>query len=529
MPCAVILTAISVEYEAVRTHLTNLVEVKHPQGTIYERGKFEAWEVGIAEIGAGNTGASFAAERAINFFHPDVILFVGVAGGIKDVQLGDVVAATKVYGYESGKVEVTFKPRPDVGLSTYDLTERARVEARKTDWLQRVEFTANPSPRVLVAPIAAGEKVIASTQSSIWQFLRDNYNDAVAVEMEGRGLLEAAHANRQVSALIIRGISDLIDGKSAADAAGSQEIAACHASAFAFEILAKLNPTPPKISIYQKFAFNVVTVNAWGTIIKSETKEAEYFTEQLSPGVTLEMVAIPGGTFTMGSPETEAGSSDRERPQHRVTIKPFFMGKYAVTQAQWKAVAALPQVKRELQPDPSYFKGADLPVEQISWYDAEEFCIRLSKATGQNYRLPSEAEWEYACRAGTSTPFHFGQTITPELANYNGNYTYGAGSKGKYRKQTNPVGSFKVANAFGLYDMHGNVWEWCADNRHDNYNGAPSDGSAWLGGINDVAVLRGGSWIYIPKFCRSASRLNYIRDIRNDVNGFRVVCAFGRT
>jgi nucleoside phosphorylase len=244
-PRAVILTAIPIEYMAVRSHLGNLQEELHPQGTIYERGKFTAngktWEVGIVEVGAGNAGAALEAERAITYFKPNVIFFVGVAGGIKDVALGDVVAATKVYGYESGKAKLKFEPRPDVGLSTYNLIQRARAEAKKTDWLQRFKFDANNAPRVFVAPIAAGEKVVASSQSTIGKFLRSNYGDAIAVEMEGRGLLQAAHANQQVSALIIRGISDLIDGKSEADAAGSQEIAARNASAFAFEILAKLD------------------------------------------------------------------------------------------------------------------------------------------------------------------------------------------------------------------------------------------------------------------------------------------------
>ncbi|NJN13062.1 MAG: hypothetical protein HC836_42070 [Richelia sp. RM2_1_2] len=245
-PCAVILTAIPVEYKAVRAHLIELREELHSQGTVYERGKFVAngmvWDVAIVEIGAGNTGTALEAERAINHFQPSVILFVGIAGGIKDVSLGDVVAATKVYGYESGKARIAFEPRPDIGLSTYKLIQRARAEARKEDWLQRIQFNVpNPPPNALVAPIAAGEKVITSKRSSLVKFLQSNYGDAVAVEMEGKGLLQAAHANEPVLALIVRGISDLISSKSKTDKVGWQEIAAHNSSAFAFEILAKID------------------------------------------------------------------------------------------------------------------------------------------------------------------------------------------------------------------------------------------------------------------------------------------------
>jgi len=246
MLCAAILTALSVEYLAVRAYLSDLHEETHPKGTIYERGKFAAtsstWDVGIVEIGAGNPSAALEAERAIAYFNPDVLLFVGVAGGIKDVVLGDVVASTKVYGYEFGKAEETFRPRPEVGLSAYDLEQRARAEARKADWLQRLPAAPSPTPKVYVAPIAAGEKVIASIESEVFKFLRSNYGDAVAVEMEGFGFLDAARANQEVSALVIRGVSDLIHNKTQADTVGYQKIAARHASAFAFEILAKYCP-----------------------------------------------------------------------------------------------------------------------------------------------------------------------------------------------------------------------------------------------------------------------------------------------
>jgi nucleoside phosphorylase len=244
MPCAVILTALSVEYMAVRPHLKDLQEEIHPQGTIYERGTFTAsgqtWQVGIVEIGTGNPSAALESERAISHFSPEVIFFVGIAGGIKDVTLGDVVASTKVYGYEFGKVEQTFNPRPEIGLSAYRLEQRARAEAKKSDWLNRLSSAPSFSPKVYVAPIAAGEKVVASKKSKIVQFLRSQYGDAVAVEMEGIGFMEAAWANQRVSAIIIRGISDLIDAKAEMDKTGCQEIAACHASAFAFEVLAKL-------------------------------------------------------------------------------------------------------------------------------------------------------------------------------------------------------------------------------------------------------------------------------------------------
>jgi formylglycine-generating enzyme required for sulfatase activity/serine/threonine protein kinase/lipoprotein NlpI len=238
-------------------------------------------------------------------------------------------------------------------------------------------------------------------------------------------------------------------------------------------------------------------------ILSRRQCKAKYFREDLGNGVFLDMVAIPGDTFMMGSPESEGDSA--EKPQHRVTVADFYMGKFQVTQEQWRQVAKLPKVAKVLKTNPSRFKEEKLPVEQVSWDDAVEFCARLSKATGKEYRLPSETEWEYACRAGTITPFHFGDTITSDLANYDGNYTYSNELKGKCRKKTTEVGSFPPS-VFGLYDMHGNVWEWCQDSWHENYQGAPIDGSAWSDKNSNIVVVRGGSWYDNPNGCRSAER-----------------------
>ncbi|WP_293111705.1 SUMF1/EgtB/PvdO family nonheme iron enzyme [Moorena sp. SIO4G3] len=289
-----------------------------------------------------------------------------------------------------------------------------------------------------------------------------------------------------------------------------------------------LNP-PAEPKGLKQFSFQVVTVNPRGAIIKGENKQASYFTQNLGNGVDLDMVYIPAGSFLMGSPEGERESLDRERPQHQVTIQPFFLGKYQVTQAQWRAVANLPKIKRDLKPDPSYFPGDNRPVEQVNWYDAVEFCDRLSHHTGTEYRLPSEAEWEYACRAGTTTPFHYGETITTKLANYNGNYTYAEEAEGEYREETTSVGRFPP-NGFGLYDMHGNVWEWCGDPYHGNYFGAPTDGSVWSIKFHPfkLSILRGGSWVSYPWFCRSAHRDNNLtRDAIKTNVGFRVARGFG--
>ncbi|BAZ39556.1 hypothetical protein NIES4101_55100 [Calothrix sp. NIES-4101] len=304
-------------------------------------------------------------------------------------------------------------------------------------------------------------------------------------------------------------------------------------------------PFPSNLEV---FTCKTPTVNRRGEILKEDTKLAQYFTENLGKNVLLEMVAIPGGTFMMGTEDEEierlVEKFDWERyrsekPQHKVTLPPFFMGKYPITQAQWKAVAELPRVNCELKLEPSNFKGDNLPVEQVSWYDALEFCARLSKHTGKEYRLPSEAEWEYACRAGTTTPFHFGETITDKLVNYKVNEIFADEPKGEYREQTTPVGQFPP-NAFGLYDMHGNVWEWCLDDWHENYEGAPVNGTPWFnkGGNEDnlfqkqgSALLRGGSWSNNPENCRSACHLNDLRAERvlfNNDFGFRVVCGVGR-
>jgi formylglycine-generating enzyme required for sulfatase activity len=233
----------------------------------------------------------------------------------------------------------------------------------------------------------------------------------------------------------------------------------------------------------------------------SAPSAGQSFTENLN-GVKLEMVGVPGGSFLMGSPESDEGRFNNEGPQHRVTVQAFSIGKYEITQAQWKAVMG--------GNNPSNFKGDDLPVENVSWNDTKEFCQKLAQMTGKRYGLPSEAEWEYACRAGTTTPFAFGSSLSSDQANFDGNYPYGGAAKGVFRQQTTRVGSFS-SNKFGLFDMHGNVWEWCEDVWHDSYGGQhdnpPTDGSAWLsGGDSSYWVLRGGSWYVVSRFVRSAYR-----------------------
>ncbi|WP_417033759.1 formylglycine-generating enzyme family protein [Dolichospermum lemmermannii] len=276
---------------------------------------------------------------------------------------------------------------------------------------------------------------------------------------------------------------------------------------------AAFNFNPQGLKLEQ---IEVVTVNKFGEIIHRQPRVARYFMEDLGSGVKLEMAAIPGGTFMMGSPENEDRRMDKEGPQHQVTVPSFFMGKYPVTQAQYQAIMGT---------NSSYCNGSNRPVESTNWNNAVTFCQKLSKRTGKTYRLPSEAEWEYACRAGTTTPFHFGEMITTDLANYSGNYTYGGGIKGIYRCETTEVGSFEVANNFGLYDMHGNVWEWCQDSWHGSYKGAPTDGSAWLDTDTNVRLLRGGAWNLNPGDCRSAYRYVSNLGFSNVFIGFRVVCS----
>jgi formylglycine-generating enzyme required for sulfatase activity len=267
--------------------------------------------------------------------------------------------------------------------------------------------------------------------------------------------------------------------------------------------------------------------------------------EELAPGVPLQLVEIPRGSFSMGSPSGEEGrtryqewSEEWKRlavvegvdveAQRLVTVPACWLGRFPITQAQWEVVANWPRLVRELNPDPAKFKGLDRPVERVSWHDALEFCRRLSQRTGRNYSLPSEVLWEYACRAGTTTPFHFGATLSPEVVNFRGTVSYGSGPKGEFREHTTPVGSFP-ANAWGLHDMHGNVWEWCLDRWHPSPRQGPSDGRPWLEPAEglpaegqELRLLRGGSWFNVPHSCRSAYRFSgHPADLVDGV-GFRV-------
>jgi formylglycine-generating enzyme required for sulfatase activity len=268
---------------------------------------------------------------------------------------------------------------------------------------------------------------------------------------------------------------------------------------------------------FSTFSFEVVLLNQQGKIISRQPGQVEYFVENLGNDVALEMVMIQGGSFQMGSKEDL-----REQPVHTVTVTPFWLGKYTVTQTQYKAVMGA---------NPSHFNGVKRPVDSVSWHDSIRFCQLLSEKTGCIYRLPSEAEWEYACRAGTITSFYCGNMITANFANFNRNKKTLSSllSSEQYLAETKKVGS-TLPNAFGIYDMHGNIWEWCQDHWHTSYRKAPKDGSAWLTKKLDTdRVVRGGSWGQGSEFCRSASRLYRHPDDRTNLIGFRVVCENPKT
>jgi formylglycine-generating enzyme required for sulfatase activity len=300
-------------------------------------------------------------------------------------------------------------------------------------------------------------------------------------------------------------------------------------------------------------SFEFPSIDEKGMRKPSETSTATVFTESLGSSGGLNMVSIPAGGFTIGSAASELERRPNEQPQRYITLASFFIGASPVTQAQWTAVilAHPDRLRRDLDPKPSLFRDIDLPVESITWNEAEEFCLRLAAITGRTYRLPSEAEWEYACRAGTTTPFNCGPTITQDLANYCGTggavcgdsdgksiasdiyeevkYSSGAydqGPVGIFRATTTQPGTFPP-NRFGLYDMHGNVWEYCLDKVTDSYVDVPLDGTASLSGPPDAQrVLRGGSWSHNPAICRSAYRDSTPPDFSGWQGriGLRVVC-----
>ena len=266
----------------------------------------------------------------------------------------------------------------------------------------------------------------------------------------------------------------------------------------------------------ESFSFESVTLDRTGALIQRLPGEALRAVELLAPGIPLELVAIPKGFFQMGARD-EGGYPD-ELPIHPVFLEGFWLGKYPLTQAQWQAVMGrLPDCR---------FHGPHLPVETICWADALSFCERLSRRTGRRYSLPSEAQWEYACRAGTRTPFSLGPTITTDYANYVGSHTYADAPPGIYRHGSTPVGAFPP-NPWGLHDMHGALWEFCADAWAPDYAGAPLDGSPRLASRaarpHSDRVARGGSWHETPAHCRSAMRLQVSEADRMEFYGLRVL------
>jgi formylglycine-generating enzyme required for sulfatase activity len=277
-----------------------------------------------------------------------------------------------------------------------------------------------------------------------------------------------------------------------------------------FSIFRKKAKEPSAIALESE-SIRPVILDQEGRASPGPEASMRFFREALSDSVAIKMALVPAGSFVMGS-ATLAAAPD-ERPPHHVNIKAFYLSQAEVTQSQWKAVmGSLP---------PCRGKTMEHPVDRVSWTEALLFCQRLSARSGRPYRLPSESEWEYACRAGSVGDFSFGGMISTDAANYVGRHRYGNGPEGVYRHGSLPPGSFPP-NPFGLYDMHGNLDEWCMDLWHDDYSGAPSDGSPWLSGASRERVIRGGSWHDPPGLLRSSARLKADPDFGEDFIGLRV-------
>jgi formylglycine-generating enzyme required for sulfatase activity len=291
--------------------------------------------------------------------------------------------------------------------------------------------------------------------------------------------------------------------------------------------------------------FETPTLNDVGAVVARVSDSVEGFRERVAGAPEFTIISVQGGKFEVGSPLDEPQREDQEEPQHVVSVSAFFIAQAPVTNGLWKAVASMPKVARDLDPDPSYRKADELPVVRVAWHDCVEFCARLRVTTGRAYRLPTEAEWEYACRAGTSTPFAFGPTISTEWVNYRGTDPYPNAPPTVASPGITASGSFGIANAFGIFDMHGNVQEWCADPFHPSYVGAPEDGCEWEAGDTSKApvsrvrapapgkyfsslhyVLRGGSFMNCARACRSAYRTGMpsmlLRNDKGEWIGFRL-------
>lgn len=467
--------------------------------------RFQACSVGGAQVGAGLLGAAEMAQLAeiTQSFgeklaeYPELIEYAEL---VSDVQLRNIaLAAERVERvYEVGGQRLQLPNEMKQTLSTKGRIRRLRVDEADSALLNELGLEIARKEEAGPSPIQGRE--ISDIEFPPLQVLEFDYGELIENDVE-----------------LINDTSNTFD---------------------TFPPLEPVNFQVATISLPQQalevFEFDTAKIefrratqqeplDRW--VVVKNRSQARRFVEQLADDLDLEMVAIPGGTFVMGSPVSESGRYADEA-QHEVTVPDCFMGRYPVTQLQWQFIASLPVVNRGLLSNPSRFQDGNYPVHEVSWYDATEFCNRLSAYTRCDYRLPTEAEWEHACRAGTTTPFCFGNTIVPEVANYNNkNYANAYTPRGLYRDRPTPVDGFEVANAFGLCDVHGNVWEWCQDH-YGKYEQTPIDGSAYL--TNDdgaTRVFRSGFWSSNPSDCRSAFRYSSKPSNRHNYFGFRVCCS----